>query len=178
MKKLFTQKINFTYSVIVVLVLVLGVSQATAQYAAPGQTDELNPLIHRGGGEQSIEELRLGDCSGNASCQSIDVALDARGVLAGALSWFDDSVDASQSFVFATLQNSFLLGNLFIGENASPALPILANAYGPSGGTFNIPIQKVNVHGNALATNLENTPGNVPVCVENDGTIVLCPVAD
>lgn len=165
MKKFFTQKINISYAIITVLVLVLGVSQTTAQYAQPGDVGGLNPLIHRGGGEQSISELRLGDDLG------LDVGLDARGG-AGFISWFDDTASSS---VFATLQNSFLLGRVFIGQGASPTLGIWNTNQGTLANPLLAPLQKVNVHGNTLATNLQNTSGNAKVCVTNAGALVLCP---
>ncbi|MCI5051453.1 MAG: hypothetical protein MRY57_04035 [Candidatus Pacebacteria bacterium] len=177
MKKFFTQKINFAYVAIVTLVLTAGVSLASAQYASPGQIGDLNPLIHRGGGEQAVDELRLGDCPSNinqANCFLNGIGLDARGP-AGAVSWFDNT---ATNAAFAVLQNSYFLGKLVIGPDTATIWNQMQGVVNDtSGNPLNLlnQVQKVNVIGNTLATNLQNTSGTERVCVTNRGALVLCP---
>jgi len=197
MKKFFTQKINISYVIIVVFIMMAGLSQATASYTQPGDVTGINPFIHQGGGQQAMNALRLGVCetlgSTTFACNPLNgIGLDSRGNV-GALSWFAaPDLDFSSNFIFATLQNSMFLGRLFVGESASPSLSIWNFNYAVFPNSLIAPLQKVNVHGNTLATNLMtqniensdgttttlNPNGNARVCVTNQGDLVLCDAID
>ena len=162
MKKFLQQQINFGYAMIVMLVLVMGVAAASA--AAPGQST--NPLIHRGGGDQAVSQLQIGNCSGG-NCGTLG-SFDTR-VESNAVTLFDATTTGSALYV---LSNTFLLNNVFIGQYqgqpASENLPIW------SGTTAASQLQKVNVAGNVRSSALANSGGNPEVCVNSVGELELC----
>lgn len=171
MKKFLYQKINFAYAVIVMLILTLGVHAASAGYSLPGDTASISPLIHQGGGEQATLGLRLGECppgsSSAAPCNPIS-EFDSRGP-AGAITLFEQVSGA----IFNVLNTANVEGTTYIAGDIEAAQGLWK---GTAGG-LQFPIQQVNVFGDARATNLSNTSakGNVPVCFDRSGGLVLCP---
>ena len=177
MKKFFTQQINFAYAMIIMLILVVSIGQAAAVsqstgYAIPGESPI--PIIHKGGGEQAISTLRLGACIGLGDpCGPIG-ALDTRGP-AGAVTLFDSTLTGG---TFSILDDFVVLQNLYISDDVQTALTGWLSPQGPS--SITLPeLQKVNVDGDVLATNLQNTPSGPgatkPVCATTNGTIEICP---
>jgi hypothetical protein len=198
MKKILTQKINVLYAVVIALAAVFGTGYAVAEYAAPGQG--IIPLIHTGGGDQSIQRLELGICPEDSSSLACGVlsGVDFNALGSdGGLSLFARSLEPSpgpgSNFTFNVIGGTYFLGKLFIGQGAGTTLLLWTRDYGGGINSFNVPLQKVNVHGNILSTELmtkqigytssggpmvQNSNGDVRVCVENDGDIVLCPEID
>lgn len=174
MKKFFTQHINFAYAVIVMMTLTLGVGLVAASYSTPGNST--HPLIHKGGGEQAITQLKIGPCGvgGDMGCSLIG-DFDVRGA-ANAVALFAETPNN----LFYVLENMFTLGILYIGTGtntggatitASPEIAIWKN---PTNGLSAV-MQKVNVSGNVRATNLNNSGGLPEVCITKTGVVVLCP---
>lgn len=168
MKKFLLQQVNFVYAVIVMLALTIGVGfvGAAAGSSDPGP-NTISPLIHQGGGEQAMSGLAIGSCGGGSCLGKLDV----RGNLNN-ISIFDSSVNVNPMFMI--MQNVGILGKLFIGDDSSPGLALWTRTYGTESARFTIPLQRVNVYGNARATNLANTTPNAPVCVDRQGTLKLC----
>ncbi|MCA9352109.1 hypothetical protein KC866_01845 [Patescibacteria group bacterium] len=177
MKKFLTQNINFTYAVIVMLALVIGIGTVSANesitssgYGTPGQA--VPPILHQGAGDQAIESLRLGECPPsapeNAPCHPIG-ALDTRGPTAvGPVTLFDTTV--TNPF-FGVLDDMVGLGRLYVSQNAGTFVASLVS------GTNGVqqPIQKVNVDGDAKITSLSHVSSEENVCIATDGVLVLCP---
>lgn len=170
MKKILQQKINLGFTLVIAAIIITGITSAAA-YSSPGQSPI--PLIHESGGDQVIAGLGLGVLPGNnyAAIGNFDL----RGPITAALSFFDKS-SSGQGFIFSALQNSYFLGKLVIGNTENPDWKIIntQSFFGDDGISFSTPQQKVNVLGNVLSTSLQNTSGQNPVCVEPDGSIVLC----
>ncbi|MAQ77034.1 hypothetical protein CL684_00680 [Candidatus Campbellbacteria bacterium] len=172
MKKFLTQKINFRAAAIFLLFLVAGVSTISA--AAPGGS--LNAVVHRSGGDQAIQSLQLGPCSGGG-CNALG-DLDARG-LGNGLAYFAVS-DITNALLYSS-NTSFLLDKVFVGEYdgqpASASLPIWSTTQtsGASrGGGETATLQSVNVGGSVIATNLTNSGGLPSVCFDEEGTLIIC----
>lgn len=170
MKKILQQKINLGFTLVIAAIIITGITSAAA-YSSPGQSPI--PLIHESGGDQVIAGLGLGVLPGNnyAAIGNFDL----RGPITAALSFFDKS-SSGEGFIFSALQNSYFLGKLVIGSTENPDWKIIntQSFFGDDGISFSTPQQKVNVIGNVLSTSLQNTSGQNPVCVEPDGSIVLC----
>jgi len=166
MKKFLTQKINFAYAVIVMLSLTIGVTVVSAGYALPGESGDIDPLIHRGGGEQVIGSLRLGPCSGG-TCSSIG-DFDARGA-AGSVSVFDTFADANRFYVLSTIN---VLQQVFIGADQGSSQSYWSGTY--NGIPLSGQLQSVNVRGDVRATNLAGTSGETSLCFTPSGNLVKC----
>jgi hypothetical protein len=174
MKKFLTQKINFVHAIVVMLTLTVGIGMVSAGYALPGQTGDLDALIHAGGGDQYIESLRLGDCSQGAPssnpCNPLPppVTFDLRGG-AGAASSFD-TVDESR---FNVLFSTNVLKETFISNNAQLAYDFFRASHNG----IQTPVQSVNVYGDVQATSLSSTGSedNQDLCFNTTGRLVLCP---
>jgi hypothetical protein len=167
MKKFFTQQINFAYAVIVMLLLVVGLGTAHAAnlqqssgYAQPGEASL--SIIHQGGGEQVINNLRIG-----ANFAPIGKFAVQQDNLATAALFESNALTG----LFAVLEDAVFLGTLNIAEDMSSAVAFWA---APHNGLYS-PLQRVNVNGDVLATNLIHSDVSKDVCVTKDGTIVLCP---
>lgn len=173
MKKFLTQQINFGYAIIVMLMLTIGVGMTSAAIL-PNDTpvNTISPLIHQGAGEQVIAGLRIGSCNGGACIGSFDV----RGALNN-IAFFDTLSSLTTPPLFLVTGNVGIVGKLFVGEGAGANLPLWTTTYNGSGGIgsgFTIPLQRVNVYGNARATNLTNNSAPAPVCVNPNGMLLLC----
>lgn len=166
MKKFLTKKINFAHAMVLVLALVVGIGTAGAVVVAPDDT--IYPLIHAGQGDQVINNvLKIGNGSGSIG------SLDVRGNSSSLAQFVGDSL-------FTVLTESGLAltsGSVFVGENAisSDSTHIWKRSYNLIEGTLAAVMQRVNVFGKLRATNLSNPSGTEKVCVEPDGSIVLCP---
>ncbi|MCA9352996.1 hypothetical protein KC901_02335 [Patescibacteria group bacterium] len=178
MKKFFTQHINFAHAMIVLLVLVVGIGTASGAtlnissgYGLPGEITKA--ILHQGGSEQVISDLRLGECPpeapANDPCNPFGAALDTRG---GPLSV--SLFDATTTGAFlAVLEDAVFFKNLYVSSDTGASISFWNTPHGINNLTS--PIQKVSVDGNVLATNLVNSTGNRDVCVTQEGDIVLCP---
>lgn len=177
MKKFLTQQINFGYAVIVMMMLTVGVGMTSAAIQpSDSPVNTISPLIHQGGGEQAIAGLRIGSCNGGTCIGKFDV----RGALNN-IALFDST--SAISPLFLVTGNVGIVGKLFVGEGAGANLPLWTTTYGSvgglggAGGGFTIPLQRVNVYGNARATNLTNSSAPAPVCVNPNGMLLLCGTA-
>ena len=179
MKKFFTQKINIVHAVIVILTLVVGVSSVAA--VSPG--GNITPIIHRGGGNQVMDYLRIGtgNLLGNLSVRDNKTLAHFTG----------DITDPSA--VFRVGDNALVRNQLFVGNNVSASQNNIWNtSYITTNGTIGAALQAVNVLGTARATNLDsiadgldnvinggipvtNQSGSDKVCIDRQGGLRLCP---
>ena len=188
------------YSVVALMVLgaVLSFSSIGKTFAAQNDSfSDPSPLIHRGGGHQYITEpVGIGHAVIN------NVAFDASSS-ENHPAVFEKPNDSSESFL-ASLDTSWVGGDVFIGVPRDPSgdagfdyhgtfnMNSLTNPwvfnYNPGiGDPLTAPFQKVNVwrsvnipgatnssDGNVLATNLIHTTQNDQVCVNKEGSLVMC----
>lgn len=182
MKKFFKQKINFPLVVLALLVLVSWFALAEGATPPPAGPSALAPLIHKGGGDQVIDNLRIG-CP-NALCAILSGAqLDTRGSQSSDVSLFDNSWTNSnykEKVTFRVLQNATFATSLFLGgtntDAIGPGLAIWKQNY--AGKTPAQYLQRVNVWGTALSVPLSHNKATPQeVCITRDGTLVPCPTA-
>jgi hypothetical protein len=178
MKKFLTQQINFTYAVIVMLTLVVTVGSVTA--AAPG--GNINPIIHQGGADQAMDNLKIGTSTGTLG------ALDVR--QNNSIAQF---IGSEVESVMLVSSPSAVLGRVLIGDNVTSAVGNIWNTTYPlTEGALAPVLQRVNVYGKVRATNLDNSfnpsdngvsagtstqnqTGQDTVCVDRVGELQLCP---
>ncbi len=159
MKKFLTQKINFTYAVMVMLALSIGVGFAGA-YSAPGGGIDIP--IHLGGGDQTVESLAVGDCADcttDGTANASAATLDTRG--SNGVAEFRPANSGSGQFLVAGY--TWLKNLLYIGSDTTTT-PAVVNG-------VDVLAQQVNVNGEARSTDLI---GGGEVCVNPLGDLLLC----
>lgn len=153
---------------------------ASAPLAPTDDTSALNaikPLIHSGGGDQVVTGRMTLSSTIGAAFESISSI--------GRPSVFEKPAAVADSF-FAVLGNSWVGGNMFVGiprssfdwQNSPFTLGSSHSwmtQFGTIGNYITADLQKVNVSGNVLSTNLTHSVADSPnVCLNQFGSLVLC----
>lgn len=173
MKNIF-KKIGYSTLIIIVAVFsVYGIASALAPTDNQSELDQIKPLIHPGQGHQFTDFLHLSDVfSGNGPKFSALSGSDMP-------SFFVAPSESVESF-FASLGNAGVsLGKLIIGVSDQDFNSAGDLQFSNWENNFNWPVsadmQKVNVAGNVLATNLiHDSTESDSVCVDAYGSLVNC----